>query len=79
MELPQLMIPMSRAAKCQLRKICPNGDDVESEWRDSVGLTILAVSYVLNHMIFSWVRVVVIWEDAYLDLIKDLYTVITKT
>ena len=59
MEFPQPMIPMSRAAKCQLRKIYLNGSDVESEWRDSVRLTMLAASYVLDDMMFGQVRVVV--------------------
>ena len=28
---------------------------------------------------FGWVRVVAIWEGAYLDLTEDLHTVIAKT
>ena len=72
-------MPMSRAAKCQLRKTHPNSGDVESEWRDSVRLTILAASYVLDDMMFGWVRVVATREGAYLDPTEDLHAVITKT
>ena len=75
----QLAMPMSRAAKCQLRKTCLNGGDVESEWRNSVGPAMLAVSYVLDNMMFGWVRVVATWEGTYLDLTEDLHTVIAKT
>ena len=58
MESLQPVMPMSRAAKCQLRKIHPNSGDVESEWRDSMGPTILTTLYVLDHMMFGQVRVV---------------------
>ena len=75
----QPVMPMSRAAKCQLRKTCPNSSDVESEWRDSVRLTILAALYVLDDTMFGWVRAVVTREGAYLDLTEDLHAVITKT
>ena len=77
--LPQPAMPMSRAAKCQLRKTHPNSGDVESEQRDSMGLTMLAALYVLDDIMFSQVRVVATWEGAYLDLTEDLHTVITKT
>ena len=72
-------MPMSRAAKCQLRKTDPNSGDVESEWRDSVGPTMLAASYVLDDMMFGQVKVVATWEGAYLDPTEDLHTVIAKT
>ena len=72
-------MPMSRAAKCQLRKTHPNGGDVESERRDSVGPTMLAASYVLDNTMFGQVRVVATWEGTYLDLTEDLHTVIAKT
>ena len=52
---------------------------MESEWRDSVGPTILAALYDLDDMMFGWVRVVVTQEGAYLDLTEDLHTVIAKT
>ena len=76
---PQPAMPMSRAAKCQLRKTCPNGGDVESERRDSVGPTMLAASYVLDDTMFGQVRVVATREGAYLDPTEDLHAVITKT
>ena len=72
-------MPMSRAAKCQLRKTHPNGGDVESERRDSVGPDMLAASYVLDGTMFGRVRVAAPQEGAYLDLTKDLHAVITKT
>ena len=72
-------MPMSRATKHQLRKIHPNGGDVESEWRDHVGPTMLAASYVLDNTMFGWVRVAAIREGAYLDLTEDLHAVIAKT
>ena len=75
----QLVMPMSRAAQCQFRKIHLNGGDVESEWRDSVRPAILTASYVLDHTMFGWVRVVATQEGTYLDLTKDLHTVIAKT
>ena len=52
---------------------------MESEWRDSVGPTMLAASYVLDNTMFGWVRVMVTREGAYLDLTEDLHTVIAKT
>ena len=73
------MMPMSRAAKCQLRKTHPNSSNVESEWRDSVGPTMLAALNVLDDTMFGGVRVVATREGAYLDLTEDLHTVITKT
>ena len=79
MGLPQPVIPMSRAAKHHLRKICLNGGNTESEWRDSVRPTMLTALYVLDHMMFGQVRVVATWEGTYLDLTEDLHTVITKT
>ena len=79
MELLQPVMPMSRAAKCQLRKTHPNGSDAEGEWRDSVGPTMLAALYVLGDMMFGRVRVVATQEDAYLDPTEDLHAVITKT
>ena len=72
-------MPMSRAAKCQLRKTHLNGSNMESEWTNSVGPTMLAASYVLDDMVFGWVRVVATWEGTYLDPTEDLHTVITKT
>ena len=75
----QPVMPMSRAAKCQLRKTCPNGGDVESERRDSVEPTMLAASYVLGDMMFGRVRVVATQEGTYLDLTEDLHAVIAKT
>ena len=78
-ELLQPVMPMSKATKCQLRKTCPNSGDVESEWRDSVGPTMLAALYVLGDMMFGRVRVVATREGAYLDLTEDLHTVIAKT
>ena len=44
-----------------------------------MGPTMLAASYVLDDMMFGWVRVVATQEGAYLDLTKDLHAVITKT
>ena len=78
-EPPQPAMPMSRVAKCQLRKTHPNGGDVESERRDSVGPTMLAALYVLDNTIFGQVRVVATWEGAYLDPTEDLHTVIAET
>ena len=76
---PQPAMPMSRAAKRQLRKTHPNGGDAESERRDSMGPAMLAASYVLNNMMFGQVRVVATWEGAYLDPTEDLHAVIAKT
>ena len=78
-EPPQPAMPMSRAAKRQLRKTHLNGGDVESEWRDSVGPTMLAASYVLDDTMFGRVRVVATQEGAYLDPTEDLHAVIAKT
>ena len=44
----QVPMPMSRAAKCQLRKIHPEGGDVESEWGDSAEATMFTTSHVLD-------------------------------
>ena len=52
---------------------------MESERRDSVGPTMLAALYVLDNMMFGWVRVVATREGAYLDLTEDLHAVIAKT
>ena len=52
---------------------------MESQQRDSAGLTILAESYVLDHTMFGQVRVVTIWEGTYLNPTEDLHTVIAKT
>ena len=76
---PQPVMPMSRATKCQLRKTCPIGGDAGSEWRNSVGPTMLAASYVLDNTMFGRVRVVATQEGTYLDLTEDLHAVIAKT
>ena len=53
MESLQVPVPMSRAMKCQLRKICLEGGDMESEWKDSTEVTMFTTSHVLNHAMFT--------------------------
>ena len=77
MESFQVPVPMSRAAKCQLRKIHPEGGDVESEWGDSARAAMFTTLHVLDHAMFTQVRLVATQEGPYLDLTRSLSTIIT--
>ena len=74
----QASVPMSRAVKCKLRKICLEGGDMESEWGDSTGVTMFTTSHMLDHAMFAWVRLAATQEGPYLDLIRSLSTVTTN-
>ena len=64
--------------KCQLGKIYLESGYIESEWKDSARVTMFTISHVLDHAIFTQVRLAAIWEDSYLHLMRSLNTVITN-
>ena len=69
---------MSRAAKCQLRKIHLEGGDMESEQEDSTGVIMFTTSHVLDQVMFAQVRLVATWQGPYLDLMRSLSAIIAN-
>ena len=74
----QVSLLMSRAVKCQLRKIHLEGSDIESEWEDNTRAAIFTTSHVLDYVMFTQIRLVTIQEDPYLDLMRSFSTIITN-